>query len=62
MGRFEEAAGWAERCIEISRRVGERRYEPIARAVLLRAEAEDRPSAVAERDLRELWGALDRDA
>lgn len=56
-GRFEQAAEFAHAGIELSRRVGERSYEPIAHALAVRVE--ERDSALAERELHAIWERLD---
>ena len=60
-GRVDEAAQFARASIELSRRVGERRYEPIGCALLLRAEARGCDPEL-ERELRIVCDRLDADA
>lgn len=58
-GRLSEAAEFARDAIELSRRVGERRFGQIAQALLVRAEDLDSQPDIAERELRSLWESLD---
>jgi hypothetical protein len=61
-GRVDEAAEFARAGIEGVRRAGERRYEPVGVALLLRAEARSRDPELAERELRTIWDRLDAEA
>jgi class 3 adenylate cyclase/tetratricopeptide (TPR) repeat protein/ABC-type branched-subunit amino acid transport system ATPase component len=57
-GRLSEAAEFARATIELSRRVGERRFGLCAQALLVRAEDVESQPELAERELRSMWDRI----
>ncbi len=57
-GRLSDAVEFARAAVELSRRIGERRFGLCARALLVRAEDLDSQPQLAERELRSMWDEL----